>query len=116
MSKDEVEKLKQEEERKIATLCRDKKKSRLLNDANCKIDDRDNDIADDSRDNDDNQDENDYSEDDDDNDDDDDEIIDDDNDDIVDMYRLQHIQTKNANDNIDVLRENLNGDDAEDIR
>ncbi|KAI8119510.1 Protein lap4 [Lucilia cuprina] len=108
LSKDEVEKLKQEEERKIATLRSDKKKSRLLDDANSKIDDDDNHVDDD------NDDEDDYSEEDDNDDetDDDDEY---DNEDAVDMHQQQHIQARNANDSIDVLRETLSDDDAEDI-
>ncbi|XP_065371151.1 protein lap4 isoform X3 [Calliphora vicina] len=110
LSKDEVEKLKQEEERKIATLRRDKKKSRLLDDANSKIDNNDDD--DDNHVDDDNDDEDDYSEEDDNDIDDDDEY---DNEDAVDMHHQQQIRARNANDNIDVLRETLSDDDAEDI-
>ncbi|XP_046805854.1 uncharacterized protein LOC111674587 isoform X4 [Lucilia cuprina] len=107
LSKDEVEKLKQEEERKIATLRSDKKKSRLLDDANSKIDDDDNHVDDD------NDDEDDYSEEDDNDETDDDDEYD--NEDAVDMHQQQHIQARNANDSIDVLRATLSDDDAEDI-
>lgn len=112
LSKDEVEKLKQEEERKIATLHRDKKekKSRLLDDANSKFDNKNDD--------DDNRHQDDSDEDDDDDEDDYDEDDDDDyeNEDAVDMQ--QQYCRNNANDNIDVLRETLSAadDTAEDIR
>ncbi|KAM7362435.1 scribble planar cell polarity protein isoform 4-T6 [Cochliomyia hominivorax] len=113
LSKDEVEKLKQEEERKIATLRRDKKKSRLLDDANSKFNNKnDNDDDDNYVDEDD---EDDYIEDDNDNNDDVDDDNDYENEDAVDMHHQQHIQPRNANDNIDVLRETLSDDDAEDI-
>lgn len=114
LSKDEVEKLKQEEQRKIATLRCDKKKSRLLDDANSKIDNRDDDDDEDDNRNDDNdsaEDDDDYSDDDD-----DEQDTDDDNVDVADMHHHINIQPRNATDNIDILRGTVIDVDAEDIR
>ncbi|XP_059220080.1 protein lap4 isoform X12 [Stomoxys calcitrans] len=112
LSKDEVEKLKQEEERKIATLRGDKNKSRLLDDANRRRRQQDN-----TNDNNQKAVQQDVEDihDDDDDDDDDDEETEYDNGDAVDMHRRhQRHYANNGNDKRNTLRECSDDDDDDD--
>lgn len=110
LSQDEVEKLKQEEERKIATLRSDKNKSRLLDDVNRR---RQQDNKNDNKDVDEDENEDNYD------DDDDDDSYD--NGDAVDMHHANNGKGKRSGDTLrecsdDDDDEDVDDDDSEDIR
>uniref|UniRef100_A0A1I8MRM6 Uncharacterized protein n=1 Tax=Musca domestica TaxID=7370 RepID=A0A1I8MRM6_MUSDO len=111
LSQDEVEKLKQEEERKIATLRSDKNKSRLLDDVNRR---RQQDNKNDNKDVDEDENEDNYDDDDDDG--------SYDNGDAVDMHHANNGKGKRSGDTLrecsddDDDDEDVDDDDSEDIR
>lgn len=110
LSQDEVEKLKQEEERKIATLRSDKNKSRLLDDVNRR---RQQDNKNDNKDVDEDENEDNYDDDDDDG--------SYDHGDAVDMHHANNGKGKRSRDTLrecsdDDDDEDVDDDDSEDIR